>query len=487
MGGRDPKTQRGMQWILGLAALVMLVALLRSWRSGRSGEELAPGAPLKKGEGASVAAFTLSHGGDTLRAVRDQGGWRLTRPVADRGSARMVREMFRNLEELPVIRVLETAERAAYGLDPPRSLLTLERAAGGRLQIAIGDAVPSAATHYAIWDGLDAVALVPSFVVNRFFLCESFQWRERELIEPGGPVDSVWVAAAGTTCRARRTGRESWELTSPKDREANALTLERATGALWRYPLLGFYDDLSRPADFGLDPPQAVWTLFRGTAVDTLRIGLRLESGEMIVQASGRPPGRISGELYDLLVGGLSVLESRPFLRGSPQEVDCFLVATPAGGRLHVKRAGRWRQAALTARAAAGLEGQAHPDTSASGREFASAPGAAGDLANLFELRGSEAAGSAGASARAEDYVLRIHLWGPGNFHEWLRCAPGGRGAAEPEASPGGEAGAASGPRLVGTAIGSRFPGRPMAVDSDLLWRLALQGGLSREVLDHLD
>ena len=491
--------QRGLQWSLLVGALVLVVALLRSWQMDRTreaSEAVVP--PLAKGESAAVSALRLTMPEARLVLTRDAAGeWRLVEPVADLASARQVRELLRSLETLEVTRVLDTGEREAYGLGRPQAELTIERLTGGPRRVTIGDPVPSASAYYATWDGLPGVALIPGFIVSRFFLSTPFFWRERELLPPGAPVDSVWVVSAGGDCRARRSGRESWEFTRPRDREPDEKALERAVSALWRYPFLDFYDG-GDPAALGLAPPRAVWTYFRDGRVDTLRIGRLLEGGEMVAQVSGRAPGRVAGELYDLLTGGLERLESRRFLRGSSAGVERVLVATRAGGALFARSGKRWRQAPLPAERARELAVDAPPDTAGWNARWLEDPSFDGDLANLFETSG-EARLPAGMRAfrlNASDFDLRCDLWSAAGGHQWIGLASADRmlrGAGAPPsklaASPAPDGGTGSGgaqaaelsgaevPGLAGLAAGSRDPGRSMWVDSSTLRRMALRAG----------
>jgi len=508
------KRQRGLQWGLLIAALVLLVALLRGWQMDREREEgaaIAP--PLARGEGASVVGFTLQLPEGRVVLARDGGGgWWLVAPVADFASVRMVREMLRNLEQLQVSRLLETSDRQVYGLEDPRSELVLERLTGVPLHLAIGDPVPSAAAFYATWDGLPGVALIAGDLVHRFFMTSLFTWREREMLPPGDPVDSVWVASAGGSCRARRIARERWEFTRPRDREPEEKAIERAVSALWRYPFLEFYDE-GDPEQLGLAPPRAEWIYFRGGQVDTLHIGRRLAGGEMVARLAGRPPGRVAGELYDLLAGGLEALESRRFLRGAAENVDRLLVATPAGGMLFARAGATWRQASVPVARLRALAGAARPDTTGWTARDVEDPAFEADLANLFETSGDAhlPEGVRERPPRETDFDLRCDLWGAEGFHQWIRIAvsPGpprggrtargererdarpGRGGTERDARPeSGEADAALGaeiPGLKGVAVGSRFPERPMWVDSPALLRMAGRAGSSRRVFDQHD
>ncbi|MBP7669043.1 MAG: DUF4340 domain-containing protein [Candidatus Eisenbacteria bacterium] len=482
--------QRALQGILLLASLVVLVALIRSWELERRPDEReAALRPLPPGAGAGIVGFTLARQGDTLRAVREEDRWRITKPVSDLASARMVRELFRNLEELQAARLLDTAERAPYGLDPPRMVLALEVArswdtgpmVGPMVRIEIGDEAPGSSAYYAIWEGLPGVALLPGFVVQRFFLSDAFAWRERDILASTAPVDSVHISAAGMApgsasvqVSARRESPERWTFRVPRKRSADALALERVTNGFWRSPFTGFFDDPAQRATLGLDPPAATWVLFRGREIDTLAIGRRLENGDMVVRVDGRPPGRVAGELYDLLTGGIAALESRRFVTGSGERVDRFLLATSDGGVFFSRGAKGWQRVPIPPARLAQLDRDAPPDTTLRSWQPVTDPSLEDDVGDLFELQGSAMPPPSGRAPAGEDYRLRIRLWGPEGFHQWILIAPfGGAISGRPQ-----ETGGMGAARLAGTAVGSAFPDRPMTFESELLFRMARRAGL---------
>ncbi len=482
--------QRALQGILLLASLVVLVALIRSWKLERRPDEReAALGPLPPGAGAGIVGFTLTRQGDTLRAVREEDRWRITKPVSDLASARMVRELFRNLEELRAARLLDTAERAPYGLDPPRMVLALEVArswdtgpmVGPMVRIEIGDEAPGSSAYYAIWEGLPGVALVPGFVVQRFFLSDAFAWRERDMLGSTAPIDSVHVSAAAGArgpaslqVSAHREGPQRWTFRIPPGRSADALALERATNGFWRSPFTGFFDNPAQRATLGLDPPAATWVLFRGREIDTLAIGRRLENGEMVLRADGRPPGRVAGETYDLLTGGVAALESRRFMTGSRGQVDRFLLATPDGGVFFSRGAKGWQRVSIPPARLAQLDRDAPPDTTLRSWQPVTDPSLEDDVGDLFELQGSAMPPPSGRAPAGEDYRLRIRLWGPEGFHQWILIAPfGGAISGRPQ-----ETGGTGAARLAGTGVGSAFPDRPMTFESELLFRMARRAGL---------
>ncbi|MCK4414522.1 MAG: DUF4340 domain-containing protein [Candidatus Eisenbacteria sp.] len=462
-GRRRSIGQRGAQWVLLGIAVLLLVALIRGWRLGRQ-ESAAPALhpPVQAGEGASITALLLRQERDTLRLERRAGIWWMTAPVADLASDRLVRELFRALEGLEVIRVLETGERQRYGLAPPASELLLVKASGDSIQMALGARTPASSAYYATWTGLEGVALVPGFIAARFFQSAPFLWREHEILPAAaGKIDSVWIDAGGTRTRVRRLGRDDWKLTAPLGHEVDRLSVGRTVAAFWRFPYTGFFDEPGQAKTLGLDPPRARWHVFRGGLVDTVAIGKLLESGEMVVQLSGRPPGRVPGELYERLTGGLRALETRAFVRGSPKGVRFLLLATREGGRC-LRREGRdWWEAELLPAQLAVMETSVMPETTQLAWERASDPALGPDVDNLFALQGEQWLAPLSAAPNPGAYDLRIHLWEADGIYRWVYF----RATQKPAEEIGGP------PRFVGIGVGSRFPGRPLTFSSAVVWR----------------
>ncbi len=279
--------QRTVQWVLILIALALLVVLIRQRQSAVETVVEVP-TPLRKGDGARINRIERNAGPVDLILEREDGRWKLREPVADLASERMVRGLLRHFEEPGIQRTLESGDSGAFGLDPPRGILRFRFRNGRELEIAIGDATPSGESVYASWTGLGKVAIVPKYVANRYYETDLLYWREREPLPPlPSQIDSVWVSWPGERARIRRHDRESWELLAPADRVADGLACARAVASFWRFPFDRFFDDARPLAELGLDAPAAVWIIHRAGRRDTLAIGARTESHQMVLQLRG--------------------------------------------------------------------------------------------------------------------------------------------------------------------------------------------------------
>ncbi|MBD3235177.1 MAG: DUF4340 domain-containing protein [Candidatus Eisenbacteria bacterium] len=456
-----------LQWLLILVAVLLLVLWIRTLRQGDAepaGE--AWRAPLRKGEGASVTALRLLRDPQLLALRRDGGAWWLVEPLEDLASVRMVRELFRALENLEIRRRLPGDDLARYGLDPPRAVLRLQLRDGSTRTLRIGDAAPASGDTYATWSHLPGVALIPRFVVARFFQSELLSWRETEMLPPASAgVDSVWVILPDARIRIERQQPDVWRFLAPADREADGIDCERAVAAFWRFPFQRFIDDPQERQAIARATPRARWIVFRGDRRDTLRIVRRVQGTQMIVQHTARAPGLADGRLFDLLTGGVEALEVRRLLRGTSAQIEQLLVVGMEGHRHYWRAAGGWQTGRLSSEALAAADAGRPPPADAR-RPDGRAPGTfESELRNLFWLEGEAWLPARDTSARPSAYPLRIHLWDAAGTHRWAFFRPeAGRSLAGMQ-----------GDVFAGVGLGSRSPRRPLRLRSDLVGRWALR------------
>jgi len=464
---RRPGAQRIFQWVLLAAAVVLLIVWIRTRPGQRGAPVPAIAPPLARGEGAVAIGLVFTRPMERW-AIEPQGDrWWIREPIRDLASARMVRELLRALEELEVRRFLATDSLARYGLDPPGLTLTVREAGGITRELRLGSTAPATGDTYATWSGLRGVALIPSFIVARFFSSDLFVWRERELLPPmAQAVDSVWIARGRERLRAERTDAEQWRFLSPRDREADALSLERTVAGFSRLSFGGFIDDPAAWGSLGLDPPRATWVLFRGGRADTVRVGAQIDPLTIVLKTGTRPPGRAPAEFYRYLVGGLEALEARTTVAGDAAELAHLLLAGPGRARLYARSGSRWRVAEVPPGGAqARLEAGSLADTvGLAWRDAADAP-LDGDAADLYAVPGEAWLKPLARPPAPATFPLRIHLWDRTHRHAWVLLAP------EPAGAPGGGTAA--------RAIGSRFPTKPMRLRLDGLprWVRRLEPG----------
>jgi hypothetical protein len=468
--GRGLPRQRGFQVALLLLAVLLAVVLVRSGRIERA-ERLAQARPalLPAGGAAGLSAIEIRGAGRNLRLERVGEQWRLVRPLHDLANARRVRELLRALETIEVVRELGTDSLARYELDPPRVRIAFEMADGGSRELRLGTGAPASGNVYATWTGLPTIVIVPRFFAQQFIASDALDWREREILPfERAPIDSVWVETGAARLRARRLGPDAWTFLTPGAGEADPISCERTVAAFWRFEYSEFFDDPASLDTLGLRPPLATWVIFRGASVDTLAIGRRLDETTMAVRVAGRSPGRIRADLFEYLTAGASALEVRRPLRGEAGAVEAIVLAGAGSARAYVRRENAWFQADLDASARAACESGTAPSPDAAALTRVTDPAIDQDVANLFELRGEHWLTPLARDPDPRDYALRIHLWSRAGGYTWAYFAADA--AARSAAAPRSGA-----PAFTGTAVGERFPRRPMAVDSETVWRWRLR------------
>jgi hypothetical protein len=468
--GRGLRRQRGFQVALLLLAALLAVVLVRSGRLERAAQraQTRP-ALLPTGGAAGLSAIEIRSSARDLRLERAGEDWHLVRPLADFANARRVRELLRALESIEVVRDLGIDSLARYELDPPRVRITLERAGGELRELRLGTGAPGSGNVYATWTGLGSVVLVPRFFAQQFIVSDALDWREREILPfERAPIDSVWVETGGQPVRVRRLGPDAWAFLTPEAGEADPISCERTVAAFWRFEYTEFFDDPASLDTLGLRPPLATWVIFRGARVDTLAIGRRLDETTMAVRVAGRSPGRMRADLFEYLTGGASALEVRRPLRGEVGTVEAVVLVGATSARAYVRRENAWFQTGLDATARAACERGVAPAPDAAALTRVTDPAIDQDVANLFELRGDRWLAPLARDAEADDYPLRIHLWSRAGGHMWVYFAPDA--ASRAPATPRSGA-----PAFTGLAVGDRFPRRPMAVDSEAVWRWHLR------------
>lgn len=453
---------RLVRWLL-LAMAAVLVGVLIVTQSDQERPEDPVSPPLRTGEGAQVVALHATNGPDRVELERVAGTWYLRAPVADLASTRMIRELFRTLENTQIRRVIELGDPARFGLAEPAQSMTLVMRDGREISWSLGDTAPASGEVYMRWTGLAGVALVAPYMRTRFFEADLMLWRERDMLPPARQeIDSVRVILRdGTEIRMKRHAREEWSFLNQPQSEADGLECERAAAAFWRFPFTAFLDDPREWPPLELDPPHATWIIHRGEKVDTLFFGTRVNEEHMAARLAGRAPGLVRNDLYDRLTGGLPYLEMRHLLGGRPKRQLVLLLTDDEGGYCYARWGTGWHARALNERELAAAIAGTCPDTTSGDWEPARDPALAGDIENLYQLKGDGWVLPPEPLAAEAYRSLRMHLWDYDGTHRYayFQATEDARNG-DPES-------------FAGRALGSRLPKRPMFVHSVTIerWR----------------
>ena len=165
---------RRVLWpVAALAAFIFLVALALT--GGRGGPGLAPFTPkgLMTIPLAEVEAVDVESGGSRTRFVRTAEGWRANDAAASTALATQLDTALTLLRNSGAERVLskteiQEADPSQFGLDPPRTSVTVHGKGEARFAISFGATNVLGLAHFAKVAGRNEIALLPGFVAEEW-------------------------------------------------------------------------------------------------------------------------------------------------------------------------------------------------------------------------------------------------------------------------------------------------------------------------------
>jgi len=293
-----------------------------------------------------IARFEFRIGDHSLAVERRGNDYWLTQPLSDRADLSFLLEVRRQAEQLRVGRVLPDSGLAEYGLDPPRSQIVLENAAGARWSLAIGDTTPVGSQQYARRVGRgNPVVLIDQFVARKYFRPAVNALRDR-ICAPlrDGPLDSLVVWAAGGRVSARPQGEEKWICREPAGLNLDAMKVNPVLMTLRNPTITDYAPPGTVPAQVGLAPPRALWILYQGSRAESVRIGNPTpdQLSIRVLPAQRRGIALLPSEDFRSLVDGWPALADLHLLSTPPESLVAveFLGEARAGG--YRRESGRW-------------------------------------------------------------------------------------------------------------------------------------------------
>ena len=266
------------RWVATAAAGLLFVGLLAVWAVWvrPQGSREAASATVLSVDPGSVQALTVEQGGGVTMEIRREGqGWRFERPRRVAASGEAVDSLLQSLAPLPARRLIASggqeggADPAAFGLAPPRAVLTLELADGSKRRLLIGSETPVSQgmpAYYARVEGSDAIYTIDAYIAEQ--ITGSWEdFRDRRVVPfAAQDVHTVRVQVGGVTVQARRDPEASaaerrWRLVEPYDAPGDAEAIERVLRDLEFARVSRFVSDEPSPqelARYGLAAPQAV-------------------------------------------------------------------------------------------------------------------------------------------------------------------------------------------------------------------------------------
>ncbi|HEY8425548.1 MAG TPA: DUF4340 domain-containing protein [Limnochordales bacterium] len=310
---------RRSAWTLAAGAIFAgLLAIWAVWMRP-AGSQQALGTTVLEVEPADVQALVVEQrDGVTLEIHRDGDGWRIERPRQVPASSSAVESLLQALAPLEARRVIASGQAdgeggdgqvdpAAFGLAPPRAVLTLTMADGSTRRLRVGDQTPVSQglpAYYAQDERGSAIYTIDAFVAERITgSWESF--RERRLVPlEVDDVRRVRIRRDGVTLEARRdpqapVAERRWRLTAPLEAPGDTQAIESVLRDLEFARISRFVDDepsADSLARWGLASPRAVIEVEyvtsddgETTATAVVMVGNEADEGGRYVKLAGSP------------------------------------------------------------------------------------------------------------------------------------------------------------------------------------------------------
>lgn len=214
--------------------------------------------------------------GETSRAQKTDGTWRLVEPVQAAADESELTSIASSLASLEMQRVIDdnSADLKQYGLEPARIEVSFRTNTDKEpKRILIGEKTPTGGDLYARFPDQTRVFLVSSFVDSTFNK-STFALREKNVITVDREnVDRVEVVAGNRRVTLSKSGTE-WRIVEPSmlraDFGAVEGALERMSSAQMQAIVAAEGGDLKK---YRLDPPIASFSAVSGSARATLLLG----------------------------------------------------------------------------------------------------------------------------------------------------------------------------------------------------------------------
>ncbi len=210
-----------------------------------------------------------------MRLEKVGDDWRLREPIDFPADSAIVSSTLGSLADLDADRRLAAGEidSAEYGLDAPRSEVTLTMDDGSQVSFVVGDEMPLGSKRAIRIDGADEVTIVSGWFMSDLER-EVDDWRSREVTSVrSDQVASIDIESGADSIRAVRIDDE-WQLLSPIEDLADRDHLEALVSDLGALRIEEFLDDEVDPGALGLDVPEYEITVVRSDGGEPLRLDL---------------------------------------------------------------------------------------------------------------------------------------------------------------------------------------------------------------------
>lgn len=294
-----------MSWkkIAALSALLIFLLLVISLLEKRESKIQESRDFLYSLPAEELLGIELKREGETLVFLKENGSWRLEKPVQSGVDTGALDNLVNSFSALRYDRLVESESMdfSVYGLDQPRLELKLF---SGNLEkpqktLLIGLKNEIDGSSYARLQDDQRVVMLPAFRVN-YLDREVFDFREKKFLDlAASQVESFSLDWQGSSFTFQRQN-ETWWLQSPVQALARGQKIDDILRRVAGLEAKAFMEKRSEN-EFGLDKPalQAIFTTESGSRVE-LRLG-SLDGEYYADTAAGNEVFRIGEELPALL------------------------------------------------------------------------------------------------------------------------------------------------------------------------------------------
>jgi hypothetical protein len=335
------KTGGTLLVLLGLGAWIYFVEMKKE-----------PGGEKKKEklfalERAKVKELTLRRGSESVHLVRDGDVWRMTSPLTAPADAEATGALLGAMEGLEVdaVAVENASALAPYGLDPPKTKLSVVvEGAAAPLELLVGDEVPAAGGVYAKRPSEARVIVIPSFAASSLEK-KPFDLRDRDLLHAKREnVRSLEIAGPEGGYALAKGDKDEWAFTKPLSTRAGRWSVDSLLGAIEGLRMDSVAaEDAKDLKPFGLAKPSRTVALgLADGSSKTLEIGGSAGDKKWNAHVPGSPlVAVIPGALVDDLAKGMKELRAKRLIELATYEVDGFDVVLGPASQVYAKSASK--------------------------------------------------------------------------------------------------------------------------------------------------
>lgn len=197
---------------------------------------------------------------------KQEGIWRVTKPLALRADETAVQELLASLGEIRRERVIEESAKdlSAFGLKPAQLTVRYELEGGEKGKLLFGETSPSGEGVYTAVEGSNTVYLLPTTARSRFEK-KLYDVRDKAVLRrPRADIAQIAFERDGQRYALQKKGKEAWEMVEPVKAKGDIEAVSRTLDLLLSGKAQRFLSETPTKEElsgFGLEPSRVRVTL----------------------------------------------------------------------------------------------------------------------------------------------------------------------------------------------------------------------------------